>query len=279
MEFHEIANLFPMLDGEEYEQFRADIACNGQIEPIWIYQGKIIDGRNRYRACLDLGIEPHYREWGGNGSLAAFVVSLNIHRRHLSSSQRAVIALDILPALEEEAKKRELAGKKFDPTEKVPEGSGEARQQAASLVGTNPHYVSDAKKLKEQAPELLDRVRSGELSLKDASNKAKHKERTAPVEEYHPEYIGDGGYDELMFAIVKQAITDAANAKGDTEPIDWLRGEDCALYFETLGIPFEIVENWIESGCVVKRTDELIIERLEAAYRSVTGRGQRWEIR
>lgn len=271
MEYHEIANLFPMLDGEEYERFREDIACNGQIEPIWTYQGKIIDGRNRYRACVDLGVTPHFKEWHGNGSLAAFVVSLNIHRRHLTSSQRAVVALDILPVLEAEAKARMLAGKKFDPVQKVVQGSGKSSEQAADMLGTNRQYVSDAKKIKEQAPELLEQVRSGELSLKEATNKVKHKERTAPVEEYHPKFVGEGAYDDLMFGIVKQAIIDAANAKrGDTEPTEWLLSDDCAQYFETLSIPFDIVRDWINSGCIVKRTDELIIDCLEKIYKQNT---------
>jgi len=272
-----------MLEGEGYEEFRADIACNGQIEPIWTHQGKIIDGRNRYRACMDLGITPHFKEWSGNGSLVAFVVSLNVMRRNLTSQQRAVISLDILPILEAEAKARQVTstgGNSPQLTEKVPEAEkGEAREQAASLFNTNPHYVSDAKKLKEKAPELLEQVRSGELSLKQAAGQVKSKERTARVEEYPPEFVGDGGYDDLMFAIVKQAITDAGSAKGDNEPSDWLRSDDCTLYFQALGLPFAIVGDWLNTGCLVKRTDEMIIDALENMYKRKAGRSEKWELR
>ena len=101
LEFHPAANLFHMLTGDEYEQLKADIAANGQLEPIWIHpDGRILDGRNRYMACCDLGIEPKVRQWNGGGSAVGFVVSLNIHRRHLTASQRAAIALDVLPMLE-----------------------------------------------------------------------------------------------------------------------------------------------------------------------------------
>ena len=57
MKFHEYAGLFPLLTGEEFDALVADIEKNGLIEPVWLYEGKILDGRNRYRACLDLGTE------------------------------------------------------------------------------------------------------------------------------------------------------------------------------------------------------------------------------
>jgi hypothetical protein len=85
-EFHEVANIFPMMQGEEFDALKADIAANGLREPIWLHpDGRIIDGRNRYRACCELSIEPEYHTWNGSGSLVSFVVSLNLHRRHLTA--------------------------------------------------------------------------------------------------------------------------------------------------------------------------------------------------
>ena len=63
----------------------ADIKENGLIMPIETYQGKIIDGRNRYKACLEASVEPEFNEWNGKGSLISHVVSLNLNRRHLTS--------------------------------------------------------------------------------------------------------------------------------------------------------------------------------------------------
>lgn len=175
MEFHPIANLFPMMTGEEYEKLKADIAENGQIEPIWIHpDGRILDGRNRYMACCDLGIAPKTRQWNGQGSAVAFVVSLNIHRRHLSASQRAVISLDVLPMLEEEAAERRRATQNNSAAadkEIIPDQVGQARDQAAALFQTNGRYVQDVKSIKEKAPDLLDDVRGGSLSIPYAMRK------------------------------------------------------------------------------------------------------------
>ena len=104
MACHEVSNIFPMMDRDEYRKFLKDIDKNGLRDPIWIYEGEIIDGRNRYKACLDLGIKPEFKTWDGKGSLVEFVVSMNLHRRHLNSSQRATIAAEIEPVLAEEAR-------------------------------------------------------------------------------------------------------------------------------------------------------------------------------
>lgn len=194
MEFHETANIFPLLEGEEYRALRDDIAANGLIEDIWTYEGKILDGRNRYIACLDLGIEPRYREWKGNGSPVAFVVSLNLKRRHLTSSQRAVVALDIEKYLAEEAKTRQVAGAKLGASitnngrlmELFPQGEtkqGAAAEQAADIIGTNSHYVTDAKNIATNAPDLLEKVRTGEYTIPQAKRElsARTKSETPPM--------------------------------------------------------------------------------------------------
>ena len=91
---HPITDIFPSMTNGEYAAFLADIQEYGQREPIFVYQGQIVDGRNRYRACLELGISPTVREYDGDeASLTAFVISLNLHRRHLNESQRALVAM------------------------------------------------------------------------------------------------------------------------------------------------------------------------------------------
>ncbi len=193
MKFHPVTNIFPMMSEDEFNDLMENIKKHGLMEPIWAWKGEIIDGRNRYLACTKTGVKPEFREWDGEGSLVEFVVSLNLHRRHLTSSQKAMISENILPFLEEEAKERKrqagrLYGEKHlrkeeEVTEIFPEplnnslkNTGEARQQAAKLVGINPHYVSDAKKIKQKAPEIAEKVLEGKLSIPEAKAVIKQPE-------------------------------------------------------------------------------------------------------
>lgn len=243
-EFHEVANIFPLMQGEEFDALKADIAANGLREPVWLHtDGRIIDGRNRYRACCELGIEPMYRTWDGNGSLVSFVVSLNLHRRHLSSGQKAMIAAEILPLLEEEGRQAKIraaiatnvklgrisheperleevliqggsdifvcpdCGDMFDVEvwhcqncnshwqmhreycancyeerntlfqkfEKAPVNSVET---AATVVGTNRQYVADAKRLMENAPDLAEQVKAGDLKITEARRQLNQRQKS-----------------------------------------------------------------------------------------------------
>lgn len=182
LEFHPSANLFPALwltDKESYQKLCDDIASNGLLEPIWLHDGLIIDGRNRYMACRDVGVEPAFREWSGEGgSITQFVISLNMNRRHLNSSQRAMIAFHALPLLEAEAKERqrtaggdrkseeyqESVNQKIDEREQ----SKQSLDQAAEMAGTNRQYVSDIKAISKKAPELLPKIEAGTLTIPEA---------------------------------------------------------------------------------------------------------------
>jgi hypothetical protein len=123
-----------------------------------------------------LGIEVKVRQWDSAGSPVAFVLAVNGHRRHLSSSQRACVAVELLPHLEAEAKERQRAGKargaEDDLPEEVREGpgekdkhAGEAAQQAAAALGTNAKYVRLARRLKENDAKAFAQVKAGTLTL------------------------------------------------------------------------------------------------------------------
>lgn len=88
-ELHPLSQKYPPMDAEEFAAFKADLAANGLKNPIWLFDGKVLDGRNRLRACLELGIAPVFAEFeGGEAEAAAFVDSQNLHRRHLSREWR-----------------------------------------------------------------------------------------------------------------------------------------------------------------------------------------------
>src|SRR5262249_48737450 len=133
------------------------------------------------------GIEPTLREWDGKGSLVAFILSLNLHRRHLTSSQRAAVAVEATPLLEAEAKERQREGGRKGGTsrgkvsQKVDEPSvnaGRAAEAAAKLLGTNRQYVHEAGRLKELAPDLLAQVKEGTLTISQALKEMLERERT-----------------------------------------------------------------------------------------------------
>jgi hypothetical protein len=88
---HPAATLFPMMHGPELGLLIEDIEAHGLREPVVLYDGQVLDGRNRLRACELAGIEPRFEEWDGVGSPLAFVLSRNLHRRHLNESQRSII--------------------------------------------------------------------------------------------------------------------------------------------------------------------------------------------
>jgi len=94
-EFHELCCIFPRCTDEELQLLVSDIRENGLLTPITLYWGKILDGRNRYLACQLLNREPVYVEYEGTDPLS-FVVSRNLCRRHLSESQRSMVAAAII---------------------------------------------------------------------------------------------------------------------------------------------------------------------------------------
>ena len=91
LEFHPLAATFPLLGGPDFEALVDDIRTRGLLEPVTLREGQILDGRNRYRACREAGVEPRFREYEGDDALG-FVIALNLKRRHLNESQRAMAA-------------------------------------------------------------------------------------------------------------------------------------------------------------------------------------------
>ena len=205
MGVHPVAALFPSMDDADFSALCADIAQHGQREPILVHKGLILDGRNRAHALRVLQDEGQpvtvkVREYNGPddaASLRALVVSLNLTRRHLTASQRAAIALELLPQYEAEAKERQRTrkpGRKrvklrggYAQVSQLPAGlpeapdarartlervaeqeQGDARERAAEALGVSPRYVSDLKTIKAHAPHLVEQVRRGDLTVPQA---------------------------------------------------------------------------------------------------------------
>ena len=187
--FHPVANILPLIDGAEFDALVADIRRNGLLEPIWLHatEDSIVDGRNRYRACIACGATPRFRRWDGNGSLVGFVLSLNVHRRQLTSSQRAAVAVDALPMLEAEGEGTAAQNSMQNADSPLPKiwvtvtpptttaTTATAAAQAAKMVGTNRTYVARAKALKQDRPDLYAEVAAGRLAIDKAAKQHKRE--------------------------------------------------------------------------------------------------------
>lgn len=183
LEFHELADLFPMLVEDELSDLADQIERDGYdpLHPVVLFEGKILDGRNRWMACDCLRREgrlaepPPFREFSGESPLA-FVLRENLHRRHLTATEKTILAVEILPWEEKEALARQ--GARTDIGAKLPESSqGRSRDKAAEKVGVSSRYVADAKRIKKEAPDLYEEMRAGESDLQAAKKKLKRRSR------------------------------------------------------------------------------------------------------
>jgi hypothetical protein len=109
--FHPAADIFPLIEGQELADLVEDIRKNGLREDIDTFDGKIVDGRNRARACVEAGIEPRYhaRRFNDEAGLIDFIISKNIHRRHLTAEQKRDIVARLLKS-DPTASNRKIAG-------------------------------------------------------------------------------------------------------------------------------------------------------------------------
>ena len=163
---HPAAAVFPIMSGREFDELVEDVRANGLREPVVVSGDQLIDGRNRVRACAAAGVVPKVRELAHGTDVASWVMSVNLRRRHLDASQRALLA-SRLSALSDEVtlgQAGEMMGvsrasvARAAAVEKGPEPLRAAAREGVVSVG-------DAYELRGEEPEtikqLVDDVRSG----------------------------------------------------------------------------------------------------------------------
>jgi protein gp37/ParB-like chromosome segregation protein Spo0J len=158
MELHELAKLFPPMTPAEFAGLKKSIAEQGLRDPVTVYDGKIIDGRNRWRACAELGLKAQTTTLPKGEDPLAFVLAKNLERRHLDESKRAMIAARIANLRDGRPKKDKTGG---IPPVSVP--------AAGELLGVDRTTVSAARVVLERgAPELVRAVEAGRVAVSAA---------------------------------------------------------------------------------------------------------------
>jgi N6-adenosine-specific RNA methylase IME4 len=159
LEFHPLANLFPLIEGKDFDDFCAGIKADGHLhDKIVLLDGKILDGRNRYRGCIATGVTPHFETFNAtiHGDPLTYVISKNLHRRHLTESQRAMLAAELATM------------KQGERTDVEPSANLQKVSQAdaAKLTNVSTRSVASATKVKnEGTPELRDAVKQGHVPV------------------------------------------------------------------------------------------------------------------
>jgi len=166
---HPLCELFPRMSEAEFSALKADIAANKLNQAIVTHGGKILDGGNRYRACVELGIEPRTVEYTGTDPVA-FVLSANLHRRHLTPGQQAAI----VASAQDWAKARSVGNPQFGNVT----GLATVADRAATS-GASDKTQRNADKVARAAPELAKLVAHGEISLPQAVRQVEKKPKLA----------------------------------------------------------------------------------------------------
>jgi ParB-like chromosome segregation protein Spo0J len=177
LEFHPLANLFPLLEGKELDELANDIDRNGLQETIILFQGKILDGRNRYNACRKLGLgteekrlwypfvhfedRPYPEGVTWPQAATALVITKNIMRRNLTPDQRAMIAAELYAKLPRrqhggDRKSNSLASE----LEKLPTADSQ-KVAVASQLGVSVKHVERAATLQKKDVSKAQQVQAG----------------------------------------------------------------------------------------------------------------------
>lgn len=188
LQFHDYANIFPLIEGEAFEALVADVSARGVREKIVLHEGKILDGRNRYRAAQAAklfdrpGAINEFRVFDPRreGDPLAFVISANLHRRHLDDGQRAMVATRLatlghggarLPKGESQPAGKAPIGALDEPPLPLPAMTQAA---AASALNVSERQVERARVIVSKgAPELVAAADAGQVAVTVAAELAK----------------------------------------------------------------------------------------------------------
>ena len=154
MEYHKIADVFPMMSEKELIGLANNIKQNGLQNKIMLCEGKILDGRNRFQACKLAGVTPDYEEYTGDDPLR-YIISLNLYRRHLNESQRAVAAAKV--ANMTQGARTDLHSANLRNVI--------SQSEAADIFNISERNIQNIKAIERDAPEKIVDIESGKKTI------------------------------------------------------------------------------------------------------------------
>ncbi|MCO5144582.1 MAG: MT-A70 family methyltransferase [Aquamicrobium sp.] len=246
-EDHEAATLFPLMSDDRFAELVESIRANGLIHEIVIHDGKILDGRNRYRACVEAGVEPRFRDFVGDPFTYAW--SANGQRRDLVLEQRAVIFVMATKKSEEwKTRQAEIAAEAnrkrsektkaqhavsnpragetksgvpttcgtTKPASAEPKDKNTSATEKAAASGTNRGAIERAERLVKADPALAAKVAAGEVKPTAAHRQLKKAEVEQKVKE-----LPDGKF-RVIYADPPWAYNDTREGlgAGDGQTVD-----------------------------------------------------------
>lgn len=161
-ELHPLCTLFPRMSGAEFDALVADVTANGLQNPIVLFDDMVLDGGNRYRACQVADVEPRFVQFTGD-SIVSFVLSANLHRRHMSAGQQAAI----VSAAQDWAKAQVQGANRHTMQTGNVTGLRTVADRAAQS-GASDKTQRMADKVAKASPELVRQVAHGEKTLPQA---------------------------------------------------------------------------------------------------------------
>ena len=187
---HPASEIFPMMGESELADLAKDIRENGLLEPVVLFENLVIDGRNRMAACRLAGVQPQFIT-ENIASPTQYVVSKNLHRRHLTLGQRAAIGVAMLPLLQAEAKARqeesrvkpgEYPGHKVVVSLPPPSSKhGKSTDIAAEAVQVGSSSIGRARVVKDADPEAFRRIEHGESTVNAEYRKLRNTQIPKPL--------------------------------------------------------------------------------------------------
>ena len=220
MKWHEFATVFPMLGDDDLQQLADDIERNGQRFPVIVDEdGLVLDGRNRAAACRMLGIEPRVEVFSGSDAdKLEYVVSLNLSRRHMDTSQRAMAA-NKLATLRDGVSVQKQGAQICAPSL--------SQDEAAKQLNVSRRMVQKARKVEHDgAQEVGQAVEQGRLSLEQAEKLVK----TEPDKAKQAEVVKSGRVQEVIKR--PKAETPQASPETHIEVTAVVAGRDITKVFE-----------------------------------------------